>query len=136
MHAVTRRGLVVVGAMALLCAPMRASAELSVLSEVDTDRLGVEDQVHLTITFTGDPMPPQVPMPTLTNLAVVGGPMTSSQISFVNGAVTRSQVLTLVLQPRAPGKAEIGAVHVKFANVDQSAPPIKLEIVPGSIRPK
>jgi len=50
----------------------------------------------------------------------------------VNGRMSRSFTLSYVLQPRAVGKAEIGAVQAG----GQSTAPIAIEVVAGAIRPK
>ena len=56
--------------------------------------------------------------PALTNLEVVAGPSQSTQVSIVNGRMSQSRSITYVLQPRAVGKAEVGAVRAG----DQTAP--------------
>jgi hypothetical protein len=127
-----RRGVrtaALLGALAL--APAALSAAFTVRSEVDTRKVGVQDQVQLTITIEGAGAPDAVDLPPLVNLDVVGGPMQSSQYSIVNGRMSQSRSYTYVLQPRAAGKAEVGAVRVG----DQVAPAIPIEVVAGSIRP-
>jgi hypothetical protein len=109
-----------------------SAAEFSVQSQVDAQRLGVDDQIQLTITVSG-PSVDEIPIPALTNLNVVGGPFTSSQVSFINGAVSQSRSNTYVLQPQSPGKAEVGAVQVRAGNDVRTAPAIPIEVVAGSI---
>jgi hypothetical protein len=116
---------------ALLLAPAVPAAAFTVRSEVDARKVGVQDQVQLTITIEGADAPDGVDLPPLVNLDVVGGPMQSSQYSIVNGRMSQSRSYTYVLQPRAAGKAEVGAVRVG----DQAAPAIPIEVVAGSIRP-
>jgi hypothetical protein len=110
-----------------------AWAELSVRSEVDTQKLGVEDQVQLSITVSGGSVP-GIPLPALTNLIVASGPASSSQVSFVNGTISQALTHTYWLQPKAPGKAEIGPVQIGSGADVKTAPAITLEVVPGSIR--
>jgi hypothetical protein len=62
----------------------------------------------------------------------VGGPSQSTQVSIVNGRMSQFRSLTWVLQPRAVGRAEVGAVTVG----DQTAPAIAIEVVAGSARPR
>jgi hypothetical protein len=116
-------------ALALVLLPAYAAA-FTVRSEVDARKLGVLDRVQLTITIEGSDAPEQVPLPALSNLQLVGGPFQSTQVSIVNGRMSQSRSFSYVLQPRAVGKAEIGALQAG----DQSAPAIPLEVVPGSIR--
>jgi oxygen tolerance protein BatD len=116
---------------ALLLVPAVLSAAFTVRSEVDAQKVGVQDQVQLTITIEGTGAPDDVDLPPLVNLDAVGGPMQSSQFSIMNGRMSQSRTYTFVLQPRAAGKAEVGAVHVG----DQVAPAIAIEVVAGSVRP-
>jgi len=53
-------------------------------------------------------------------------------VSLVNGRLSQSRSFTYVLQPKAEGRASIGAVRAG----DQTAPAIDLEVVAGSIRPR
>jgi hypothetical protein len=115
----------------LLLAPATATASFGLRSEVDSRKVGVDDQVQLTITLEGSGAPDEIALPALTNLEVVGGPYQSTQVSIVNGRMSQSRSYTYVLQPRAAGKAEVGALKVG----DQVAPAIPIEVVAGSVRP-
>ncbi len=116
-------------ALLLLLGPTTASA-FTLRSEVDARKVGVQDQVQLTITVEGSDAPDEIPLPRLTNLDVVGGPFQSSQVSIVNGRMSQSRSYTYALQPRAVGRAEVGPA----AAGDQTAPAIAIEVVAGSIR--
>ena len=98
---------------------------------MDARKIGVEDQVQLTITVEGSGAPDGIELPPLANLDVVAGPSQSTQVSIVNGRMSQSRSTTYVLQPRAVGKAEVGALRVG----DQAAPAIPIEVVAGSARP-
>jgi hypothetical protein len=119
-------------AVALALVPALAQASFTLRSEVDARKVGVEDQVQLTITVEGSGAPDEIPLPTLTNLDVVGGPFQSTQVSIVNGRMSQSRSHTWALQPRAVGKAEVGVVRAG----DQAAPAIAIEVVAGSVRPR
>ena len=97
---------------------------------MDAHKIGVQDQLVLTITIEGSGGPDDLPLPSLVNLEVVGGPSQSTQVSIVNGRMSQSRTLTYVLQARAVGKAEIGAVQAG----GQSTQPIAVEVVAGAIR--
>jgi hypothetical protein len=120
------RGAVALG---LLLAAGPARAEFTLRSEVDSRKVGVEDQVQLTITVEGAGAPDEIPLPPLKNLELVGGPFQSTQVSIVNGRMSQSRSLSYVLQPRAVGSAEIGAVRAG----GQSAPAIAIEVVKGRL---
>jgi hypothetical protein len=118
--------------LVLLCPLALRAGDFTVRSEVDAQKVGVEDQVQLTITLEGSGGPDEVPLPALTNLEVAGGPFQSTQISVVNGRMSQSRSYAYVLQPRAVGKAFIGPVKAG----DQTAPAIPIDVVAGSIRPQ
>jgi hypothetical protein len=64
---------------------------------VDARKIGVQDQVQLTITVEGTGAPDEIALPALTNLEVVGGPYQSTQVSIVNGRISQSRSTTYVL---------------------------------------
>jgi hypothetical protein len=109
--------------------------EFKVRSEVDARKVGVEDIVQLTVTVEGGGAP-QVELPPLTNLQLAGGPSVSQQMSFVNGRMSQSVSWTWVLQPKAVGKAEVGAVTVRSGSAEQTAPAISIEVVAGNVKPR
>jgi BatD DUF11 like domain len=112
--------------------PQDRNAPFTLRSEVDAHKIGVQDPLQLTITVEGSNAPDEIPLPPLVNLEVTAGPFQSSQISIVNGRMSQSRTLSYVLQPRAVGKAEIGAVQAG----GQSTAPIAVDVVAGAIRPK
>ena len=117
-------------ALLLLWSASAAQAQFTLHSAVDAHKIGVQDQLVLTITIEGSGGPDDLPLPSLVNLEVVGGPSQSTQVSIVNGRMSQSRTLTYVLQARAVGKAEIGAVQAG----GQSTQPIAVEVVSGAIR--
>jgi hypothetical protein len=122
----------VAGLVVLTLLPLVAgAADYAIRSEVDAARVGVDDQVQLTISLEGEG-PDSIAMPTLANLAVAGGPYQSTQVSIVNGRMTQTRSWTYVLQPQAEGAAEIGPVTAG----EETAPAIRIEVVAGSIRPR
>jgi hypothetical protein len=125
-------------AAVLAAAAVAGAAEQgSVRAEVDATRVGVADQVVLTITVEGaTELAQDIALPPLTNLRLAGGPSVSQQVSFVNGAMSQSRAYSYVLQPVGPGKAEIGAVQVKLTSGVKTTAPIAIEVVPGSVQPQ
>jgi BatD DUF11 like domain len=123
----------------LLLLPAWAVAQEAALrAEVDARKLGVQDQLQLTLTLEGASvsLAEEVALPPLQNLRVAGGPYLSTRVSFVNGSVSQQRIYTWTLQPAAVGKAAVGAFRVKLASGEKTTEPIGLEIVPGSLRPR
>jgi hypothetical protein len=112
-----------------------AAAQEGVRSEVDARKIGLQDQVVLTITAEGSSLPDEVGRPALVNLRYVGVPSVSTQVSIVNGRSSQARIWTYTLQPVAIGPAEVGAVKVRLAAGEAGAPAIVMEVVAGSIRP-
>lgn len=104
----------------------------SVRAEVDARKIGIDDTMTLSIILDGDAASLDAPLPALKNLRMVGGPSTSTQISFVNGSMSRQKVLSFVLLAERTGSAEIGGISVQ--GYPQTAP-IAIEVVPGALRP-
>ena len=115
-------------AVLVLAFALPAAAE-TVRSEVDVRKLGMQDQLTLTLTVEGATLPDDAPSPVLTNLRVVGGPAVSTQMSWVNGQSTQSRSWTYLLAPKAVGRAEVGALKLG----DATAPAIPIEVVAGSV---
>ncbi|HRB13892.1 MAG TPA: BatD family protein, partial [Vicinamibacteria bacterium] len=86
----------------------------------------------LSIVLEGDAANLDAALPALKNLRVVGGPSTSTQISFVNGSMSRQKMLSFVLRAEKPGAAEVGAVSLQGY---PPTAPISIEVVQGAIRP-
>ncbi len=121
-----------------LAVPAQAAEDVTLLASVDVRSLGVDDQVPLTVSVSGRSLGglDNPGVPPLKNLRVVGGPFTSTQVSFVNGAVSQSKTFAYVLQPLAVGKAEVGSLHLKLPNGEErSTSPIMIDVVQGSVRP-
>ncbi|HKC13786.1 MAG TPA: BatD family protein, partial [Vicinamibacteria bacterium] len=111
-----------------LAAPVAGAAADTVRSEVDARKVGIDDQVELTITVDGQ-LQEEVALPSLRNLQVAGGPGVSTQFSSVNGVTSQSKTYTYVLQPVMVGKAEVGPVRARLAAGERTAPPISIEVV-------
>src|SRR5207247_4450902 len=98
-------------------------------------KVGLQDQLQLTITAEGSSLPDQIALPAFTNLRVVGGPSVSTQVSIMNGRMSQSKSWTYALQPLAVGPAEVGAVRVKLGSSEAVAPAIPIDVVAGGVKP-
>ena len=116
----------------LLLASSAVAQNGSVRTEVDARKIGVDDVATLSIVLDGDAASLDAALPSLKNLRVVGGPSTSTQISFVNGSMSRQKVLSFVLRAEKTGTAEVGPVSVQGYPLTA---PLTLEVVQGAIRP-
>ena len=130
-----RAGLPLAALLVLLAPEVRAQGALR--SQVDARRVGLLDEVQLTVTAEGPgALPEEVPTPPLANLRIVGGPSLSTQVSFVNGRMSQARTWTWLLQPVAVGRAEVGQVRASFGAGEETAPAIPIEVVAGSVKPR
>ncbi len=125
-------GLLLSALLALFARALGAAQEEpEVRVIVDNPRPAADDVVRLTYAFSGPGVggslraPAQLP---LRNLVVVGGPNTSTQISFINGQLSRQASLTYFLRPSGPGQAEIGETTFKVGDSDVVAGAYLLEV--------
>jgi len=108
-----------------------AQEEPEVRVVVDNPRPAADDVIRLTYAFSGPGVggslraPAELP---LKNLVVVGGPNTSTQISFINGQLSRSSSLTYFLRPSGAGPAEVGETTFKVGDKDVKAGSYLLEV--------
>ena len=126
-------------ALALALLPLLVSAEdLTVQSEVDARKIGVKDVLQWSLVLEGGNLRLEgdVAVPPLKNLNVVGGPSVSTQVSLVNGRMSQKKVYTWILKPLAVGPAEVGAVRVKYAGGEATAPAVAIDVVAGRVRPE
>lgn len=121
-----------VALLPLRAAPVRAAQEEpEVRVLVDNPRPAADDIVRLTYSFSGPGVggslraPAELP---LKNLVVVGGPNTSTQISFINGQLSRQASLTYFLRPSGTGTAEVGEATFKVGDKDVRASAYVLEV--------
>ena len=116
-----------------IAAAAAAPAEGAVRSEVESPKVGVQDQVIWTVTVEGTSLPDRIPLPPMTNLRLVGGPSISTQMSYVNGQSSQLRSFTYALQPKAVGRAEIGVLRLILPTGEEIAPAVPIDVVPGSV---
>ncbi|HEV8266791.1 MAG TPA: BatD family protein [Thermoanaerobaculia bacterium] len=85
-------------------------AAVDVQVTADRPRPASNDVIRLTYTFSGPGSGGSIraPMPLpLKNLVLVGGPSSSTQVTFFNGELKRSVALTYYVRPQKEGQAEV-----------------------------
>lgn len=135
MAALRWHGLKAAVLAALLAAPAGAAAA-TFEARVNATRIGLDDQVQLTITLADASPRGEITMPALSGLEVVAGPSVSTQVSFVNGAISQSRSYIFVLRPTAVGQATIGAASVELADGVRRTEEISIEVAEGSVLPR
>lgn len=108
---------------------INAYALLSIRAGVDKDTLTIDDDLHLTVTISGDSS--NMPEPGIPRIAGFGAYSSgrSQQISIINGRITTSVSYTFVLTPRLLGTFTIPAITVNNGKEITSSQPITINVV-------
>ncbi|MEO0077756.1 MAG: BatD family protein [candidate division WOR-3 bacterium] len=130
-----RYSLVVLSVPFLLVA-----AELNFSASVDRNRVGLGEQVQLTVTVSGTnigsvPRPELPSLPDFDNLGSTSSQSTS--ISFVNGRMTQEQTISFVyfLSPKRTGELTIGPCRLDFKGTTYQTEPIGITVTKESQMP-
>jgi len=99
-------------------------------------RFGIEDAARLEIRVLEPDGTPAVDLGPLTNLEVVGGPSTGTELSWINGSATRATTFTYMVQGVEVGAAAVGPVTVRMRGLELRSELIAAEVVPGSVVPQ
>ncbi len=96
-------------ALGALLTPLTAWAEAQVQLQVSANRLGLEEQLRVVVSATGD-------FDAMTELASPGFEFTragtQTQVSIINGAMQRIESYTFLGAPLKAGKFSIGPVEL------------------------
>jgi hypothetical protein len=109
--------------------------DVSVEASVNSERIGVEDVLELTISISRGDADAEPQLPPLDGFQVAGR-STSSQIQIVNGRMSSTRSYIYQLLPLKEGTFEIGAATVLVGGKAHSTHPIRVEVVSGSLAPR
>ncbi len=117
--------------------PGTGLAQLQIEATVNAQRIGMEDELELTVSIRGDAMG-RAGNPTLRRLEGfrTGGQSTSTSIQFINGQMSSTRTVIYRLIPRSEGKHIIGAISVDYQGKEYLTEPIEVEVVSGSVLPR
>ena len=123
----------------LLVVSLGLADDLSLTATVDRTRVGLEDQLTLTISASGSGFEslPEPELPALDNFDVLGTHQSSSsQFSIVNGKVSSSKTIDFMyyLSPRQAGTWKIGSAKLKYRGKTYTTEPIQVEVVTGTVQ--
>lgn len=122
--------IVLILGLLLLPGGLAWSQGTEVTASVDSDAIGVHDQVQLTITVSGegsgDAVPPRIP--NLQGLRVVAGPSINTQFQWVNGRTAGSRSFIYTLVPEKEGQFTIEPVEVRIADKIFKTQPLPVRV--------
>lgn len=112
--------------------------ELKLSASVNQKKIGIEDQLVLTVTVEGSDLKgiKEPDLPDLEGFSVLGTSSSqSTNISLVNGKMTTSKTISYdySLAPEKEGEIIIGPANLSFGGKNYSTEPIKIQVVPGSV---
>jgi len=108
-----------------------ADDDITVRAHVDRTVVSLSDQLVLTIEVEGTMRQVGTPrLPPLDDFNVYSAG-SSTNMSWVNGAMTSSRSWTYRLLPKSVGEFAIGAAEVDFGGATYSTEPIDVEVVEG-----
>lgn len=134
-----KRTLLTLLSIHLLTVSIVFGEDLSLTASVDRTRVGVEDQLILTISASGSGFDQlsEPELPAMDNFVIVGShESSSSQFSIVNGKVSSTKTIDFIyyLSPRQPGTWKIGSAKLKYKGKIYTTERIDIEVVTGSVQ--
>ena len=99
---------------------------------VDKTEVGLDDQITLTISVSGDVKSiPQPQLPSLNDFTVYSAGRSQS-FNYVNGRMSASVSFNYILTPRKAGKLTIGPAKIELDGKTYQTTPIDITIVSGT----
>ncbi len=122
----------------LLCTGAAVAGDASFEAGVDKNPVALGDQFTLSFTLSnaGVGGGKNMKLPDLGRFHIMSGPNQSTNMQFINGAVSSSTTYSYVLQPKDMGKFTIAAATIEADGKQYATQPIVIEVVKGSPRQK
>ena len=105
-------------------------------TSVDRTQVAVGEQFEITFTLEGSAAAKNFRPPAFTDFQPLSGPNQSTNMQFLNGAMSSSVSYSYVLQPRAEGKFTIGPAAIDYNGKELKTLPIVITVSKGAARPK
>ena len=120
---------------ALMSGPARA-ADVSLKATVDRNQVGLNERFVYTVEISGKSTSlPDPEFPVFEGFSVLSGPNTSTNIQFVNGAMSSSKSYSFYLMPEKEGDFLIKAATVEVDGEEISSNTINIKVVKGTSKP-
>lgn len=119
-------------ALFLLPALLVQAQEISFQALVDRNEIATGEALKLTIELTNASSAGNINAPDLGGLAVLQGPMQSSNFSSINGRISRSSSISWYLTATRPGTYTIGAATVRVGGGVLQTEPLTIKVTQGA----
>ncbi|MEA3286830.1 MAG: BatD family protein [Candidatus Marinimicrobia bacterium] len=100
-----------------------------ITASIDAKQVLVQESVTLTIEVEGSEVMPQIRLPDINKLALLSGPMQSSNYSYINGKMSSKKSLSYTFVALEPGQVTIPSLKVFLGKQTYQTQTLKLEIV-------
>jgi len=112
------------------------AADITLKATVDRNQVGVNDHFVYTVEISGKSTSlPDPEFPSFEGFSVLSGPNTSTNIQFVNGAMSSSKSYAFYLMPEKEGDFLIQAATVEVDGEALSSNTINIKVVKGTNKP-
>ena len=110
--------------------------DASFVTVVDKNKMTSDEQFEITFTLNGSNSGNNFRPPAFNDFLTISGPNQSTNMQFINGAVSSSVTYSYVLQPRGEGKFVIGPATINYQGKLLQTQPITIEVAKGSPQKK
>ncbi|MBI4809974.1 MAG: protein BatD [Ignavibacteriales bacterium] len=105
-------------------------------ASVDRNKLAMGEQFEITFTLSGSSGGSNFRPPSFNDFLTLSGPNQSTNMQFINGAMSASISYSYVLQPRAEGKFVIPPAFINHGGKQLQTQPITIEVIKGAPQQK
>jgi hypothetical protein len=105
-------------------------------TSVDRNRVAIGEQFEITFTLNGSGSGSNFRPPSFNDFLTLSGPNQSTNMQFINGAMSASVTYSYVLQPRAEGKFVIPPAFINHGGKQLQTQPITIEVTKGAPQQK
>ncbi len=102
------------------------------IASVDRNKLGMGEQFEITFTLSGTSGGSNFRPPSFNDFLTLSGPNQSTNMQFINGAMSASVTYSYVLQPRAEGKFVIPSAFINHGGKQLQTQPITIDVTKGA----
>ena len=111
------------------------SADINLNATVDKNTVGIGDRFVYTVEVSGKSTSlPKPVFPSFENFSLISGPNTSTNIQFINGAMSASNTYSFYLIPQQEGKFSIPAATLDVDGEIIASNEIQITVVKGSAK--
>ena len=115
--------------LGLLLAGVSVLAQPKLTASVDAKQVLVQESFTWTLEVEGSDEMPQLRLPEIEKLALVSGPMQSSNYSYVNGKMSAKKSLSYTFLALEPGKVIIPGMEVILGRSRYRTNPVTVEVL-------